>query len=157
MAELARLSEYLRAVALSLTARVRPATLFVYGTLKRRAPRRQHPLMREARYLARASVSGVLYDLGKYPGLMRTPRNGKRVTGELYELPDECADAMIRALDVYEGSEYVRQRIYVTLANGKRRAAWTYLLRRRPKSAVILQSGRFRLRPDVEYGVTRPQ
>ena len=133
-----------------------PTRLFVYGTLRRRAPQRQHPLMREARYVASASVSGVLYDLGKYPGLMRTRRQGKRVSGELYELPDDHAVAMIAALDVYEGGEYVRRRVYVTLANGGRRAAWAYLLRRRPKSALVLESGRFRLRPDVEYGVTRP-
>lgn len=135
---------------------MRPTALFVYGTLKRRAPRRQHPLLRDARYLANASISGALYDLGKYPGLMRTPRNGKRVAGEVYELPDERAVAMLKALDRYEGGEYVRRRVYVTLGNGKRRAAWAYLLRQRPKSAVRLDSGRFPLRRGVEYGVTRP-
>ena len=113
--------------------------------------------MRDARFVARASISGALYDLGKYPGLMRTPRNGKRVAGELYELPEEEAVAMLEALDIYEGSEYVRRRVYVTLSNGKRRAAWTYLLRQLPKSAVRLESGRFPLRRDLEYGVTRPQ
>ena len=136
---------------------MKPTTLFVYGTLKRRAPRRQHPLLRDGHYLARASVSGTLYDLGQYPGLMRSPRNGRRVTGEIYELPDEHAVAMLRALDRYEGSEYVRRRVYVTLSNGKRRAAWAYLLRQRPKSAVRLNSGRFTLRRGVEYGVTRPR
>lgn len=125
---------------------MRPTTLFVYGTLKRRAPRRQHRLLREARYLASASIGGVLYDLGEYPGLMRTSRNQQRVGGELYELPDGAAPEMLRALDRYEGREYVRRRVYVTLSNGKRRAAWAYLLRRRPKSAVRVQSGRYSLR-----------
>lgn len=125
---------------------MRPPTLFVYGTLKRRAPRRQHRLLRGARYLASASISGVLYDLGEYPGLVRTSHNRQRVAGELYELPDEDAVAMLRALDRYEGNEYVRQRVFVTLANGKRRAAWAYLLRHRPKSAVRVRSGRYSLR-----------
>src|SRR5437762_1460026 len=39
--------------------------------------------------VATASTSGVLYDLGRYPGLIRGPRNGRRVTGELYALPDD--------------------------------------------------------------------
>ena len=125
---------------------MKPTTLFVYGTLKRRAPRRQHPLLRDARYVANASVRGELYDLGKYPGLIRASRNQQRVAGELYELPEEAAVAMIRALDRYEGREYVRRRVFVTLANGKRRAAWTYLLRHRPKWAVRLLSGRYSLR-----------
>ncbi len=125
---------------------MRPTTLFVYGTLKRRAPRRQHPLLHDAQYLAKASISGVLYDLGEYPGLIRPSRNRQRVAGELYELSDETAPEMLRALDRYEGKEYVRRRVFVTLSNGKRRAAWAYVLRRRPKSAMRVQSGRYSLR-----------
>lgn len=125
---------------------MKPTTLFVYGTLKRRAPRRQHPLLREARYVANGSVTGALYDLGEYPGLVRSSRSGERVAGELYELPEAGVVEMLRALDSYEGREYVRRRVFVRLSSGKRRAAWAYLLRRRPKSAVRLPSGRYSLR-----------
>lgn len=125
---------------------MKPTTLFVYGTLKRRAPRRQHPLLRDARYLASASIRGALYDLGEYPGLIRTSRDRQRIAGELYALPEETATEMLRVLDRYEGREYVRRRVYVTLSNGKRRAAWAYLLRHRPRSAARVQSGRYSLR-----------
>ena len=102
--------------------------------------------MRNARFVAAASTPGVLYDLGRYPGLIRGSRNGRRVTGELYELPDDSARQMLRALDRYEGSEYTRRRVYVRLSNGKRRLAWAYLLRRKPPKSTELPSGRYALR-----------
>jgi len=120
-----------------------PTPVFVYGTLKGRTPRRRHRLLRNARFVAAASTSGVLYDLGRYPGLIRGSRNARRVTGELYELPDDSARQMLRALDQYEGSEYTRRRVYVRLSNGKRRLAWAYLLRRRPPKSTELPSGRY--------------
>lgn len=96
--------------------------------------------------MAGASVSGALYDLGEYPGIVRPSRNGDRVAGELYELPADATVEMLRALDRYEGREYVRRRVFVRLANGKRRIAWAYLLRHRPKSAVRVPSGRYTVR-----------
>ena len=124
-----------------------PIPLFVYGTLKGRTSRQRHRLLRGARFVGGATISGVLYDLGRYPGLVRTSRNGRRVTGELYALPDDSARRMLRALDRYEGSEYTRRRVFVRLSNGNRRLAWTYLLRKKPpKSAAELSTGRYTLR-----------
>ena len=124
-----------------------PPTLFVYGTLKRRGPHRRHPLLRDARYVTGASIGGVLYDLGEYPGLVRQSRNQRRVAGELYELPEDSAAAMLRELDRYEGNEFVRRRVYVRLTNGRRRVAWAYLLRKHPpKSAPLVHTGRYVLR-----------
>lgn len=123
--------------------------MFVYGTLKRRAPRRQHPLLHGARFVTSASISGVLYDLGEYPGLVRPSHSRSRVAGELYELPNDASAKLLDALDEYEGAEYVRRRVYVRLSSGKRRAAWAYLLRRRPKSAALLPKGRYALRRGV--------
>jgi gamma-glutamylcyclotransferase (GGCT)/AIG2-like uncharacterized protein YtfP len=121
-----------------------PVALFVYGTLKREAPGRRHRLLRDARYVRNASVTGILYDLGRYPGLVRVLANGHRVVGELYELPDEAAPRLLRELDRYEGPEFSRRRIYVTLPDGRRRAAWTYVIRGRPpRSARQLTSGRY--------------
>ena len=124
-----------------------PIPLFVYGTLKRRSPRRPHPLLRGARFVTGASIGGVLYDLGEYPGLVRPSHNQSRVSGELYELPDDSAAKMLRDLDRYEGNEFVRRRVYVMTSSGRRRAAWAYLLRKRPpRSVPRLENGRYTLR-----------
>jgi len=88
-------------------------------------------------------VPGVLYDLGRYPGLVRAVTRRRRVFGELYELPDDDASRVLQRLDKYEGREFARRRLLVTLRDGHRRAAWTYVLRARPpKSARLIDSGR---------------
>jgi gamma-glutamylcyclotransferase (GGCT)/AIG2-like uncharacterized protein YtfP len=117
--------------------------LFVYGTLKRSPPGKRHPLLKDARFVDVASMSGSLYDLGRYPGVVREPKDRGRVFGELYEIPDDHAHRALRAVDKYEGSEFVRQRAYVTLRDGKRRSAWAYVLRKRPRSARPVDSGRY--------------
>ena len=118
--------------------------IFVYGTLKSSGPARAHRLLGPARLVGRGSVRGTLYHLGRYPALVRAGSDDRRVFGELYELPGAFAEMTLRALDAYEGAEFVRRRLYVTLSNGRRRAAWTYLLRRGlPKTARRIQSGRF--------------
>lgn len=118
--------------------------IFVYGTLKRSTKRSPHALMRNARFVDVASMSGRLYDLGRYPGVYREAPAGKRVFGELYEFPEPLSDRSLETLDKYEGQEFVRRRVYVTLRDGRRRAAWAYLLRNRPgKSARPLDSGRY--------------
>jgi gamma-glutamylcyclotransferase (GGCT)/AIG2-like uncharacterized protein YtfP len=120
-----------------------PVTLFVYGTLKRTPPGKRHRLLRDARFVNVASMSGSLYDLGRYPGVVRDPKDRGRVFGEVYEIPDEEAHRALQALDKYEGSEFVRRRAYVTLRDGKRRSAWAYVLRKRPRSARTVDSGRY--------------
>lgn len=89
-------------------------------------------------------MTGRLYDLGRYPGVIRSPANGSRVFGELYELPPSEAQNVLRRLDRYEGPEYDRKRAFVTLPNGRRRVAWVYVLRKKPSngSREVL-SGRY--------------
>jgi gamma-glutamylcyclotransferase (GGCT)/AIG2-like uncharacterized protein YtfP len=119
-------------------------SIFVYGTLKSGGPARAHRLLGPAKLLGRGSVRGTLYHLGRYPALVREGSDDRRVFGELYELPSASAQNTLRALDDYEGAEFERRRLYVTLSNGRKRAAWTYLLRRGlPKTARRIQSGRF--------------
>jgi gamma-glutamylcyclotransferase (GGCT)/AIG2-like uncharacterized protein YtfP len=118
--------------------------LFVYGTLKRRTPSRRHALLDDARYVTSASMGGVLYDLGEYPGVVRGPSSRGRVFGELYEIPDTDAPRVLRALDEYEGDEFTRERVYVTAKGGRRRLAWTYVLRKEPpRSARHLPAGKY--------------
>jgi gamma-glutamylcyclotransferase (GGCT)/AIG2-like uncharacterized protein YtfP len=100
-------------------------------------------LLRDARFVNVASMSGSLYDLGRYPGVVRDPKDRGRVFGEVYEIPDDAAHRALQALDKYEGSEFVRRRAYVTMRDGKRRSAWAYVLRKRPRSARPVDSGRY--------------
>jgi gamma-glutamylcyclotransferase (GGCT)/AIG2-like uncharacterized protein YtfP len=100
--------------------------------------------LRDARFVTSGSITGQLYDLGEYPGVVREPHTRRRVFGELYEIPDDGAPAALRRLDEYEGSEFTRERAYVTSADGKRRLAWTYVLRKRPgKFARHVSTGRY--------------
>lgn len=121
--------------------------IFVYGTLKRSTRRSPHALMRNAQFVDVASMSGMLYDLGRYPGVYRERSAGNRVFGELYAFPAETTDRSLETLDRHEGPEFTRKRVYVTLRGGRRRAAWTYLLRDHPgKSARPVTSGRYQLK-----------
>ena len=63
--------------------------VFVYGTLRRGEQRDINLLTPAPRWLGSASVEGVLYDLGEYPGLVlgREPVPGQtKVKGEVYEI-----------------------------------------------------------------------
>jgi gamma-glutamylcyclotransferase (GGCT)/AIG2-like uncharacterized protein YtfP len=121
--------------------------LFVYGTLKRSDPKGPHRLLRGARYLSPGSIWGELYDLGAYPGVLREAAAKRRVFGELYELPDQDAPRTLRELDRYEGPEFTRERVFVRTRRGRRRAAWTYLLRNSPGArARLIPSGRYQVK-----------
>ena len=120
-----------------------PVLLYVYGTLKRDSRGKRHPLLRDARFVTLASMLGTLYDLGPYPGVVPDSKT-RRVFGELYEIPSIIAERSLDALDWYEGSDFIRRRVFVTMRDGRRRAAWAYLLRKRPpQSARHLESGRY--------------
>lgn len=125
-------------------------SLFVYGTLKRGAAGEGRRLLRGAEFVSRASTTGALYDLGRYPGLVRRTTTRERVFGELYQLPDDSGDLILRQLDAYEGNEFTRRRVYVMLPNGKKRIAWVYFLRRPPPlTARLVYSGRYAARRRV--------
>ena len=138
------MDDHPRPVAVGAAAALtRPVSLFVYGTLKRGARGRRHPLLRHARLVSPASIAGDLYDLGAYPGVVRGSAR-RRVLGELYELPGDGAQRALRVLDAYEGRRFVRQRARVTLRDGTRRVAWAYVLRDPPPpSARPIASGRY--------------
>lgn len=123
--------------------------LFVYGTLMSAdhgalGMAERARLSRESRVLGPAALSGAeLYDLGRYPGLVLTADQTKRVHGELVELHNP--DASFVWLDEYEGfspgqnheNDYDRVAREVRLADGEILTAWVYIflkdiLHRRP-------------------------
>jgi gamma-glutamylaminecyclotransferase len=75
-------------------------TLFVYGTLMRGGVR--HRVLADQRFLGEACTHPqyALFDLCVYPGLVRSPEEGRAIHGELYEID---ASLIVR-LDRIEGA-----------------------------------------------------
>lgn len=89
--------------------------VFVYGTLRRGDVRDITRLRPVPQFVGLASVAGVLYDLGPYPGVVLG--GPARVTGEVYTISAELE----RQLDVIEEvwpqqtGEYRKQAVRVRL------------------------------------------
>jgi gamma-glutamylcyclotransferase (GGCT)/AIG2-like uncharacterized protein YtfP len=118
------------------------AHLFVYGTLRPEASdpagrRARERLAAESRPIGPAATHGLLYDLGRYPGLWCA--GDGRVVGSVVELAGP--QATFAWLDLYEGGEYERVRRQVALEAGGVVEAWLYALRRRPTGAASVQGG----------------
>ena len=98
--------------------------IFVYGTLRRGEQRDINLLKPAPRWVGRASVEGVLYNLGCYPGLVlgvdQHPGQ-KKVRGEVYEITDELE----HLLDEIEGvaprpsGEYAKRELLVHLESAR--------------------------------------
>jgi len=118
---------------------VRPALMFVYGTLRKDARGQMlSPLCRGWVFQGYGTVPGELYDFGAYPGAVPTGSPEARVLGELYELPDP--ETMIPPIDRYEGCteedpaphEFERELADVAMEDGTARRAWIYWYRPEP-------------------------
>ena len=70
-----------------------------------------------------------LYQFRNYPGAVASEKPGDWVAGELYEL---IGPGILPALDDYEGAEFVRVVVTVSLDAGHSLEAWVYLLRHAP-------------------------
>jgi gamma-glutamylcyclotransferase (GGCT)/AIG2-like uncharacterized protein YtfP len=124
--------------------------LFVYGTLMSGY---SHPMARllssNADFLGPASCRGRLYKVKHYPGLVLSEDESERVFGELYRL--RAVDDLLRAFDMYEAcgegfpepTQYVRQMLPVTLAEGTARDAWTYIYNWPLTGLTWIETGRF--------------
>jgi gamma-glutamylcyclotransferase (GGCT)/AIG2-like uncharacterized protein YtfP len=95
--------------------------VFVYGTLRRGGAGAMSVRFPNAKFIAGAKVSGSLYDLGAYPGLLQNESNAL-VIGEVYEVDDE----LLNELDDFEASSnYLRKQVETSLGNHKS-ICWTY-------------------------------
>ena len=124
--------------------------LFVYGTLMRGY---EHPMARllsaNADFLGEASCRGKLYQVKHYPGLVLSNDAADMVFGELYRL--RAVDDLLREFDMYEAcgegfpepTQYVRQMLPVTLADGSVSDAWTYIYNWPVVGLSRIVSGRF--------------
>ena len=124
--------------------------LFVYGTLMRGF---DHPMARllaaNAEFIGAASCRGRLYLVRHYPGLVLSDDPADIVHGELFRLRE--VDALLREFDMYEAcgegfeppTEYVRQMLAMTLADGSSQDAWTYVYNWPVTELPRIASGRF--------------
>lgn len=98
--------------------------LFVYGTL--RPGEAAHALLAPHITSSRsATIAGALFAFAEgHPGALSGP--GGRIAGDVVDLID--ADRAFAALDPYEGPEFARQIVEVTLADGEHMPAWCYVL-----------------------------
>jgi len=102
--------------------------LFVYGTLRRGYDLRLKERVKDdLQYVGQGKVGAALYDLGRYPGAVRSNR-GDEVIGDVFLLDDSAR--VFRILDKYEGigegSGFIRKRNKVRLRTGKQVTAWVY-------------------------------
>ena len=127
-------------------------TLFVYGTLMPGSRDRFGNTARERLseagfWRGEASLRGVLYDLGGYPGLSETAEDYAAVSGAVIELyhPKD----VFLWLDRYEGidpqypwaSEYERVIRDVQHEAGDTLKAWVYIYRLTPDPANLITGG----------------
>lgn len=110
--------------------------LFVYGSLRRGSG---HPmaavLAENSDYLGAASISGILYRIDWYPGLVPCDDPDRRVRGDLYRMVRPRR--LLPLLDEYEECapdhspphEY-RRAIAAVLRAGETVFAWTYFYNR---------------------------
>ncbi len=74
-----------------------------------------------SKFIADAKVSGSLYDLGAYPGLL-TSESNSLVSGEVYEVDDETLNQM----DDFEASSNYRRKQVEISVGPHTRICWTY-------------------------------
>jgi gamma-glutamylcyclotransferase (GGCT)/AIG2-like uncharacterized protein YtfP len=124
--------------------------LFVYGTLMRGF---DHPMAKllsgHAEFIGEAQCGGRLYRVRHYPGLVLSGAPDEVVFGELYRLRQPAE--LLREFDMYEAcgegfaapTEYIRQKLTVTRADGTAEQAWTYVYNWPVAHLPRIASGRF--------------
>ena len=124
--------------------------LFVYGTLMRGYDNPMAKLLSaNADFLGQARCRGRLYQVKHYPGLVLSTEVADVVFGELYRL--RAVEDLLREFDMYEAcgegfaepTQYVRQMLPVTLADGAVIEAWTYIYNWPVEHLARIESGRF--------------
>jgi gamma-glutamylcyclotransferase (GGCT)/AIG2-like uncharacterized protein YtfP len=121
--------------------------IFVYGSLRRGGANAMSELFPQAQFRGEAQVSGRLYDLGEYPGLLLNESNSL-VIGEVYEVDDE----LLKTLDQFEAaSDYWRNEVEISFGVDTK-LGWTY----EPKPELCAQRQLITSGDWMEYATTRP-
>ncbi|HWB92736.1 MAG TPA: gamma-glutamylcyclotransferase family protein [Puia sp.] len=118
--------------------------LFVYGTLRKGYDLKlKSKVSGDMQYVGQGKVGASLYDIGRYPGAVRSAA-GDEVIGDVFLVTDP--ERVLRILDKYEGiaadgrpSEFVRKRNRVRLRSGKQVTAWVYWYNFDPSKKVRIK------------------
>jgi gamma-glutamylcyclotransferase (GGCT)/AIG2-like uncharacterized protein YtfP len=95
--------------------------VFVYGSLRRGNEQSMSVRFPSSRFIGEATVSGSLYDLGAYSGLVSNDSN-RTVVGEVYEVDEE----LLNQLDEFEAtSNYLRKQVEISIGT-ERMTGWVY-------------------------------
>jgi gamma-glutamylcyclotransferase (GGCT)/AIG2-like uncharacterized protein YtfP len=105
----------------SRTTEMNKHFVFVYGTLRRGGERAMPIRFPKSTFIADAKVTGTLYDLGAYPGLL-VNESRSLVIGEVYEVDDDTL-AQLDALE--SSSDYLRKRVAIPVG-ALSRICWVY-------------------------------
>ncbi len=117
--------------------------LFVYGTLLRCLSRA--PMLRDSKFLGPALISGQLFDLGSYPGLLAGPRP---VVGEIHLVGSSTLQRIdcVEDFDARdpEGSLYRRKTVPARHFSGQGETVQTYFYNRAPDAGILIPHGDYR-------------
>jgi gamma-glutamylcyclotransferase (GGCT)/AIG2-like uncharacterized protein YtfP len=134
-----------------------PDRLVVYGSLMRDLPsatgERDPDLLDRLgvgaflRRVGPCRVGGVLFDLGAYPALRRSPHDAGSVCGELYTILDPAVLAVLDDFEGYDprnasGSDSLRERVELLEPRGL--DAWVYVYNRATDPISRIASGDWR-------------
>jgi gamma-glutamylcyclotransferase (GGCT)/AIG2-like uncharacterized protein YtfP len=101
--------------------------VFVYGTLRRGGS--NHFRMAGAEFVAAGTITGRMYRIDWYPGLVLDDA-GDEIHGDLYAVGPELLDAVDRfeglSAGEIEGSEYRRVQTSVVQQDSQVRLAWVW-------------------------------
>lgn len=114
--------------------------LFIYGTLMENSHISLAQQLRlKSHSLGRATVTGFLYDLGDYPGLVEDHSKSHQVHGQLIEVHDI---SIIPHLDEYEGApELYERKLMPCTLDDHIVDAWVYVYQQEVKDHQLIQSG----------------
>ena len=124
--------------------------LFVYGTLLKGMPSRMAArLQEEAAFIGEGYVSGILVDLGRYPGVVLIPGAETRVYGHIFRLffPEKTILELDRYEDVGHGTAHrapYRREIAEVRVGDAVLPCWVYVCQMDYSGLPVISGGDYR-------------
>lgn len=126
--------------------------LFVYGTLMQQSGHPMHERLKaHSEFVCHAWMSGQLYQIHDYPGVIESGSTQDKVYGEVYRL---LQSSVLAELDDFEQCtaafaephEYIRKQVTVFVTDSRPLTAWAYIYNHSIERAKRIHNGRFQYR-----------